>query len=198
MLNQWLGTHTLDTDLERAGIPKLNAHGESACLYSLRHAFNQAMQEADIPFRHAQRFMRHSDPKHTANTYLDSDGLDLGGSIDKLPAVGQSSRVARSVVEVVEDRPEVSNGVAVDDLSQQEKTATAVSERQSVSGRDAECPDADDEWSRGESNPRRILLHWIQATIWSLCAQHGAQSKPIQRCPNWSIHGQRCLVNRAS
>tara|TARA_R110000868_G_scaffold119469_1_gene316492 strand:- start:186144 stop:187475 length:1332 start_codon:yes stop_codon:yes gene_type:complete len=158
VLNQWLGTHTLDKDLERAGIPKLNAHGESACLYSLRHAFNQAMQEADIPFRHAQRFMRHSDPKHTANTYLDSDGLDLRGSIDKLPAVGQSSRVAKSVVGVVEDRPEVSNGVAVDDLLQREKTAIVVSERQSVSSVDAECPESLREWSRGESNPRADIV----------------------------------------
>tara|TARA_R110000744_G_scaffold369252_1_gene479383 strand:+ start:3261 stop:4679 length:1419 start_codon:yes stop_codon:yes gene_type:complete len=158
VFTKWIGTHTLDIDLERAGIPKLNAHGESACLYSLRHAFNQTMQEADVPFRHAQRFMRHQDPKHTANTYLDSDGLDLRSSIDKLPAVGKSSRVARSIVGVVGDRPGVSNGVAVDDLSQQEKTAIAVSERQSVSGRDAECPDTDVEWSRGESNPRILAV----------------------------------------
>lgn len=116
------------------------------------------MQEADIPFRHAQRFMRHSDPKHTANTYLDSDGLDLRSSIDKLPAVGGIPRVARSVVGVVEDRPEVSNGVAVDDLSQQEKTAIAVSERQSMTVNVAECPDSHREWSRGESNPRAGIV----------------------------------------
>jgi len=157
VLNQWLGTHTLDKDLARAGIPKLNAHGESACLYSLRHAFNQTMQEADIPFRHAQRFMRHKDPRHTANTYLDSDGLDLRGSIDKLPAVGEP-RVARSVVGVDEDRPEVSNGVAVDDLSQQEKTTIAVSKRQSMTVNVADCPDSECEWSRGESNPRADIV----------------------------------------
>jgi integrase len=156
VFKQWLGTHTLDKDLERAGIPKLNAHGESACLYSLRHAFNQTMQEANVPIRHAQRFMRHQDLKHTANTYLDSDGLDLRSSIDKLPPVGP--RVARSVAGVVEDRPDVTNGVAVDDLSQQEKTAIAVPERQSVSGRDAECPDSRREWSRGESNPRADIV----------------------------------------
>lgn len=149
VFSQWMGRHTFDQDLERAQIAKLDGNGETACLYSFRHAFNQTMQEADIPFRHAQRFMRHKDPKHTANTYLDCDGLDLRGSIDKMPAIGSSPRTATSIVGVVEDRPEVSSGVAVDNLSQQEKTATAVSERQSVSGRDAECPDSHGEWSRG-------------------------------------------------
>ena len=155
---KWMGRHTFDQDLERAQIVKVDSNGESACLYSLRHAFNQTMQEADVPFRHAQRFMRHSDPKHTANTYLDSDGLDLRGSIDKLPSVEELPRVARSVVEVVEDRPGVSEVVAIDASSPMEKISTAVSERQSMSGGDAECPDSYRQWSRGESNPRAGIV----------------------------------------
>ncbi len=158
VFTKWMGRHTLDEDLKRAGIPKINAHGESACLYSLRHAFNQTMQEAGIPFRHAQRFMRHSDPKHTANTYLDSDGLDLRGSIDRMPIIESPSRTARSVVGVVEECPEVSGVVAMDESFRTEKTSNAVPERQSVSSSDAECPDSHRQWSRGESNPRAGIV----------------------------------------
>lgn len=163
VFSKWIGNHSLNKDLERAGIPKHNAHGESACLYSLRHGFNQTMLESNIPFRHAQRLMRHSDPKHTANTYLDSDGLNLRESIDKLPAVGEHPRVARSVVEVVEERLGVSVNVAVNENSDLQRTAIAVSGRESMTPNVAECPDHQSKWSRGESNPRpgivsRVLL----------------------------------------
>lgn len=158
VFTKWMGRHSLDQDLERADIPKLNAHGESACLYSLRHAFNQTMQEAGIPFRHAQRFMRHSDPKHTANTYLDSDGLDLRGSIDRMPIIQSPSRTATSVVGVVEVCPEVSGAVLNGGESQAEKTTISVPERQSMSGNDTDCPDTYRQWSRGESNPRAGIV----------------------------------------
>tara|TARA_R110002111_G_scaffold159236_2_gene225928 strand:- start:594 stop:1925 length:1332 start_codon:yes stop_codon:yes gene_type:complete len=158
VFTKWMGRHTLDEDLKRAGVPKLNEHGESACLYSLRHAFNQTMQEAGIPFRHAQRFMRHSDPKHTANTYLDSDGLDLRGSIDRMPAIQTPSSTARSVVGVVEEWTEVSGVVSGKEEFEAEKTAISVPERQSVSKSDTDCPDTHRQWSRGESNPRAEIV----------------------------------------
>jgi len=163
VFKKWLGRHTLDRDLERAGIFKLNTHGESACLYSLRHAFNQIMQEADIPFRHAQRFMRHKDPKHTANTYLDSDGLDLRASIDKMSAIGSPKDTARSTAGVVEEGTEASSSVVVDEDSETKKTPIGVPERESMSDADPECPGQRRQWSRGESNPRaeavsRVLL----------------------------------------
>ncbi|MEO1130939.1 MAG: tyrosine-type recombinase/integrase, partial [Planctomycetota bacterium] len=80
--------HTFDADLKRAGIAKQDALGRAVSFHSFRSTYNQLLQESGTPLRHAQQLMRHSDPRLTANTYLDADRLSIEDCVRNLPRIG--------------------------------------------------------------------------------------------------------------
>ncbi len=52
-----------------------------------RHTFGTMLAKAGVSLQVAQRLMRHSAPKLTANTYTHLGLLDMQGAVDKLPAL---------------------------------------------------------------------------------------------------------------
>ncbi|MDB5326990.1 MAG: site-specific recombinase XerD [Phycisphaerales bacterium] len=74
--NSWLGN---------AGIEKADANGRRLDFHAMRHTFNTEMLKAGIPLAHAQKLMRHTDPKLTANAYADAGQFPLAEGLEKLP-----------------------------------------------------------------------------------------------------------------
>jgi integrase len=77
--------HVLDLDLAAAGIDKADGRGRIVDVHSLRMTFGTWLARAGVPLTTAQKLMRHSDPKLTANLYTDAALLDLQGAVDALP-----------------------------------------------------------------------------------------------------------------
>jgi integrase len=75
----------LDLDLEAAEIKKEDERGRVVDVHSLRLTFGTWLARAGVPLTTAQKLMRHSDPKLTANIYCDVALLDLHGAVDSLP-----------------------------------------------------------------------------------------------------------------
>lgn len=80
-----IGRHSFDADLMRAGIEKRDPVGRAVSFHCLRMTYNQLLQEAGVPLRHAQHLLRHGDPRLTANTYLDPERLTVEDSVALLP-----------------------------------------------------------------------------------------------------------------
>ena len=72
-------------DLALAGIPKRDARGRTLDLHALRHTFGTMLAKSGASIQVAQRAMRHSDPKLTANIYTHLGLLDVSGAIQALP-----------------------------------------------------------------------------------------------------------------
>ena len=71
-----------DADCRRAGIPKIDDRGRvRSTSTALRKSFNTWLAVSGVPLTNAQRLMRHSDPKLTANAYIDARILDLAGTV---------------------------------------------------------------------------------------------------------------------
>jgi integrase len=75
----------LDADLQMAGIKKEDERGRILDVHSLRLTFGTWLARAGVPLTTAQKLMRHSDPKLTANVYCDVSLLDLHGAVSALP-----------------------------------------------------------------------------------------------------------------
>lgn len=136
-----IGRHTFDCDLKRAGIPKRDELGRSASFHSLRHTFNQMLHDRGVPFRHAQRLMRHSDPRLTANVYLDADRLTVRDSVEQLPTFGGDT--PRSTLEVVVESRAVSRCVATPSHAGVSEVTGDQALGQELSSDDASCPEPD-------------------------------------------------------
>lgn len=76
----------LRSDLKAAGIPERDATGRVVNFHSLRTTFGTWLARAGVPIQHAQKLMRHSDPKITAAFYTKLGDDDLAGQLDRLPA----------------------------------------------------------------------------------------------------------------
>ena len=76
---------TLDRDLKAAGIPKVDSEEKHLDFHSLRHSFGTMLATSGVSQRLAQALMRHSDPKLTANVYVDAGKLLLGDAVAQLP-----------------------------------------------------------------------------------------------------------------
>jgi integrase len=72
-------------DLKRAGIPRVDARGRLVDIHALRTTFGTHLAVAGVPITTAQKLMRHSDPKLTANVYTDAGLLDLHKAVEALP-----------------------------------------------------------------------------------------------------------------
>ena len=74
---------TLKKDLERAGIPYENEHGQ-VDRKSLRKMFCSHLQAMGVPLATAVKLMRHTDPRLTSRIYTDPQLLDLRGATNRL------------------------------------------------------------------------------------------------------------------
>ncbi len=77
---------TLKRDLERAGIPRIDAKGRRLDFHSLRHTLGTNLALAGTAPRVAMEAMRHSDMRLTTKTYTDTGLLPVSDAITKLPS----------------------------------------------------------------------------------------------------------------
>ena len=77
----------LRRDLEAAGIPYADECGQIADFHSFRHTFATLLVKAGVSLAAAQRLMRHSDPKLTANIYTHTLLPDKARELAKLPHI---------------------------------------------------------------------------------------------------------------
>jgi integrase len=77
----------LDLDIHSAGIPKRDSRGRSADVHALRHSMASHLNAAGVAPRTVQEAMRHSTLELSMNTYTDPQLLDLGGAVERLPAL---------------------------------------------------------------------------------------------------------------
>jgi integrase len=88
-------TSTLRKDLARAGIvPETDAW--IVDLHSLRVTFAALLGRAGVPLVHAQRLMRHSDPKLTANIYTRLELRDGHEAVARIDLGVAPARTARA------------------------------------------------------------------------------------------------------
>ena len=73
-------------DLEAAGMPYVDARGETFDFHALRGQFVTEMDRAGVSLVKAQRLARHSSPNLTANLYTRLRMDDLKPEVDKLPS----------------------------------------------------------------------------------------------------------------
>ncbi|MDR1613569.1 MAG: tyrosine-type recombinase/integrase [Planctomycetota bacterium] len=95
------GAEMIRIDLEAAGILKRDAKGELIItdeyglvydFHGLRHTFATLLNQARVPLSTAQKLMRHSDPKLTANIYTHVLVEGKAEALAKLPAITANSR----------------------------------------------------------------------------------------------------------
>ncbi len=75
----------LRSDLRAAGIEYKDATGRVVNFHSLRTTFATWLAQAGVPIQHAQKLMRHSDPRLTIAFYTKLGSVDLADQLDKLP-----------------------------------------------------------------------------------------------------------------
>lgn len=75
----------LRVDLEAASIPHKDALGQVVDCHSFRRTFATLLSRGGVPLVHAQRLMRHKDPRLTAEFYTDVNMDDHTNALAKLP-----------------------------------------------------------------------------------------------------------------
>lgn len=80
--------HTLDRDMEAAGVAKIDKRGRSAAFHSFRKGLNTEGGRLLIPLEVRMRLMRHGDPRLTAGTYADVLTADMVAAVASLPRLG--------------------------------------------------------------------------------------------------------------
>lgn len=149
-----MGHHSFDADLERAGIPKHDARGRSACLHGLRHMYNQMLQENGASLRIAQALMRHKDPKLTANTYLDESRLQKAEAVNRLPEFNLGACTPECTPQRDAEGRFVSQSVATVSDANHSETPENQGVWRAPTPDVASCRTPPKQWSRGDSNPR--------------------------------------------
>jgi integrase len=71
--------------LKAAGIPLCNEQGEKVDFHALRKTYNTNLELAGASLQVRQELLRHSDPRLTAGTYMDTTRLETASLIEKLP-----------------------------------------------------------------------------------------------------------------
>jgi integrase len=105
---------TLNDDLERAGIPKVDARGQPFSFHSFRHGFGRRLALASVPVHLAQRLMRHRDPRMTLGVYAQHTDLEVRDALGRVGPPGKP------------DAPPVPVGVPVGRLPQKIPTVAGL------------------------------------------------------------------------
>ncbi len=82
------GAEMIQADLEAAGIPYIDTYGLQGDFHALRHTFASLLNQARVPLATAQKMMRHSDPKLTANIYTHVLVETKAEALHSLPEIG--------------------------------------------------------------------------------------------------------------
>ncbi|MGP1346818.1 MAG: tyrosine-type recombinase/integrase [Phycisphaerales bacterium] len=189
--------HTIDADLERAGIPKLDELNRRIDFHALRHTFITNLHLVGTDQRTAMALARHSDARLTNSVYADASLLPVQHAIARLPTLtpgnGYRDQDAQEDAHAVcTPRPEPSHPVTEWGIG----FASQVVDWQSVGhipardGTPGRKPDK--QWSRGESNRTRIRSHDPGTPILRVGAQRNAQPTPRPSSRRWSKHGPSC------
>lgn len=88
----------LQRDLEAAGIPYEDEEGRVLDFHSLRATTATLLARAGVPLTVAQKILRHSDPKLTANVYSKLELMDLSAGIESLPEILVSPPEEKKVI----------------------------------------------------------------------------------------------------
>ncbi|MFO0832011.1 MAG: site-specific integrase [Phycisphaerales bacterium] len=83
--------YTFRNDLAAAKIPDVDARGRKVVLHSLRHSLATMLAVSGVPMSVAQRMMRHSDIRLTADVYTDEALLPLAAAMRSLPVFSPSN-----------------------------------------------------------------------------------------------------------
>ena len=101
------GAEMIRIDLEAAGILSRDENGDLVItdeygrvydFHSLRHTFGSQLNEARVPLATAQKLMRHSDPKLTANIYTHVMVETKAEALDKLPIITATPAASEAAV----------------------------------------------------------------------------------------------------
>ncbi len=96
------GAAMIQVDLKAAGIPYKDENGRVGDFHALRHTYGTLLNKAGVPLVTAQRLMRHSDPKLTANIYTHVLIQAKAEAMAKLPElVGRIDEPAREAGKTV-------------------------------------------------------------------------------------------------
>ena len=79
--------NTLNADMERAGVPKIDKRGRPAGFHSFRKGLNTIARHSGVDADTRQRLLRHSDPRLTMGTYSDVLGPELAAAARLLPRI---------------------------------------------------------------------------------------------------------------
>ncbi len=82
----------LRTLLAAADIKATDARGRQVDLHALRYTYGTRLARANVELAKAQKLLGHSDPKLTANVYVDLEVEDLRSSVDALPELGRARK----------------------------------------------------------------------------------------------------------
>ena len=80
-------SRVFERDCNAAGIPKHDGAGRVIDVHALRHTFGTMLARAGVPLQVAQRAMRHSDPRLTANCYTHPGLMDISGAVNVISGV---------------------------------------------------------------------------------------------------------------
>lgn len=78
-------SRTLRADLAAAGIPFKDDTGRVFNFHALRTQYATWLARAGVPIQHAQKLLRHSDPRLTIKFYTKLGAADLAAELEKLP-----------------------------------------------------------------------------------------------------------------
>ncbi len=104
------GIATLDKE---GNIHKRDEHNRTLDIHALRHTFCTLLSKAGVPLQIAQRAMRHSNPKLTANVYTHLGLLDIAGAVSTLPTiVADTASETETKIAAVNEGADVAPSVA--------------------------------------------------------------------------------------
>lgn len=157
--------HTVNADLERAGIEKVDELGRRVDFHALRKTFITNLQRAGVERRVAMALARHSDSRMTDSVYTDVQALPLAAALDRLPRLGFPRADTNDAQDAQRDAQEMrpdGHGVAqvgTPDTHQRDAQATDPAVSCSEDGGHGGTSRVTlQKWSRGESNPRAGIV----------------------------------------
>jgi len=151
--------HSLNRDLKRAGIAKMDASGRTVDFHALRHTFVTNLHRSGVLPAAAMHLARHSDPLLTLHTYADAKAIESADDVEGLPSVLPARTQGRTQAGDVSCRVRSESGEQSrqdeNENSPRKKASSRRVSRSVGSGRNTNR-----EWSRGELNPRAVTVRW--------------------------------------
>lgn len=82
--------HTLDADMARASVEKIDGRGRSAAFHSFRKGLNSLARHLKLDPEIRRQLLRHTRLELTLGTYSDVVEEEMRDGVDRLPALGKS------------------------------------------------------------------------------------------------------------